>query len=213
MVHYDVPFYSNTPDNTHCFQAAIKSVLKYFLPEREFSFEELDQLSNKKEDLWTWSQRAKINMIKMGFVVRDIENWDIDEFVDSGEKYLVKRYGKAVAKEQALHSDLNEARIDYKEYGKYKILEDRIPKIDDIKNLLDDGFLVCCNVNSRVLNKKEGYSGHFVVIIGYGEKYFFMLDPGLPPRENRKVSFNKFKIAWSYPDESAQNITAFKFKS
>lgn len=210
MVRYKVPFYSNTSDNTHCFQASIKSVLKYFSPEKEFTFAELDKISGKEPDLWTWPQSAKINLIKMGFEIKEIENWDIDEFINTGEKYLIKRYGKEVAGEQVSHSNIKLARSDYKKYKTYKVLEKRIPKIVDIEKFLDARYLVCCNLNSKALNNLKGYSGHFVVIIGYERGYIYMHDPGLPPHENRKVSFNQFLKAWAYPDEASQNITAFK---
>ena len=190
----------------------MKSILKYYLPNQEFTFEELDKLSGKKDGLWTWAQRAKINLLKMGFKIVEIENWDIDEFVNSGKVYLIKRYGKEVAEVQTTHSDLDEARIDYEEYGKYKILENKIPTFEDIKRLLDEGYLVCCNVNSKALNKKEGYSGHFVTVIGYENKHLFLHDPGLPAQKNRKVSLIDFKKAWAFPDNNAQNLTAFRLK-
>lgn len=41
-----VPFYPNTPDQTHCVQAGIKIVLKSFLPDRDFSMEELEKLTS-----------------------------------------------------------------------------------------------------------------------------------------------------------------------
>ena len=213
MVKYKVPFYSNTSDNTHCYQASIKSVLKYFFPEKTFSFEELDKLSEKKEGLWTWGQRATINMIKMGFDVVDIDLWDIDEFVKTGRSYLLKKFGKEVAEIQAKNSDLEAARKNYKEFGDYNVHKNRIAEIEDIKALLKKGYLVCCNVNSRALNNVKGYSGHFVVILGYDENNLFLHDPGLPPQKDRKVSLPQFIKAWAYPDKGLQNLTAFRLSS
>jgi hypothetical protein len=188
----------------------MKSVLKFFIPSKDYSFEQLDKLSGKKNNLWTWSQRAKINMHKMGFEIVEIENWDIEEFVRTGKKYLEKRYGKEVADIQEEHSDLEQAITDYDDYGRLNILQNKIPTLNDIQDLLEKGYLVCCNVNSKMLNSKPGYSGHFVTLIGFDDKYLYLHDPGLPPQENRKVSFKDFTKAWAFPDENAQNLTAFK---
>ena len=49
-----VPFYTNTSDDTHCYQAGLKMILKYFIPDKDFSWEELDKFTAKVEDLWTW---------------------------------------------------------------------------------------------------------------------------------------------------------------
>ena len=44
--HYmkKIPFYPN-PDNTHCFQAVIKMILKYYFPKEEYSWKELEKLT------------------------------------------------------------------------------------------------------------------------------------------------------------------------
>lgn len=55
MVNKNIPFYSNTSDDTHCLQACLKMLLKYFYPNEEYSWEELDKLTGKKEGMWTWT--------------------------------------------------------------------------------------------------------------------------------------------------------------
>jgi len=49
----EVPFYPNTEDNTHCLQACLKMVLKYFIQEKEYSYEDLDRVTAKVPGLWT----------------------------------------------------------------------------------------------------------------------------------------------------------------
>lgn len=43
----NVPFFANTADDTHCVQTSFKIMLKFFLPNRDFGWEELDKLSHK----------------------------------------------------------------------------------------------------------------------------------------------------------------------
>jgi hypothetical protein len=212
-INYNVPFYSNTPDDTHCFQAGLKMMLKYFMPEKDFSWEELDKVTAKVEGLWTWPIAGILWLKKMGFDVVDIEIFDYQKFADEGEKCLFEFYGQEVGKEQVAHSDIAQERKLAKELSEAHMVQLRLPTIEDITDLLRDGYLIGCMLNSKALNGKVGYVGHSVVIKGVYENQLILHDPGLPPLENRKVDFTVFEKAWAYPDEKAKNILAAKIKS
>jgi len=209
----DVPFYKNTSDNTHCFQAGLKMILKFFIPNRDFSFEELDVISEKKEGLWTWSMAALIWMQKNDFEVVNIEIFDYNKFIDKGEKYLIEEFGKETAEIQIKKSDIEKERKSSKVFlEKIKTIK-IIPKKQDISNLMNEGYVIVVSLNSRILDDEQGYASHFVIIKGYDDNNFILNDPGLPGIENRTVSFDIFKKAWAYPNERAKNITAFKLKN
>ena len=80
-----VPFFPNTTDDTHCLQAVLKMVLKYFQPEKNFSFDELDVLSDKVPGKWTWATRALINLHKMGYKLVNMEDFDYQSFSQNGK--------------------------------------------------------------------------------------------------------------------------------
>lgn len=212
MVVYDVPFYANTSDDTHCYQAALRSVLKYFLPGEEYTWEELERMTAKREGLWTWPTQGLLTLQKKGFDVVDISPFDIRAFIQSGGEYLLQEYGKEVADEQVKHSDIPQEQSLYQEFLQSNTYEKRLPAVDDIKAFLDKGYLVICNVNSMALNGKSGYVGHFVVVIGYDGERLYLHDPGLPPHENRKVSYEQFIKAWEYPNEKAKNVVAIRYE-
>jgi hypothetical protein len=45
----EMPFYPNTKDNTHCCQAALRSILKKIYPRKNFSYKKLKKyLINQK---------------------------------------------------------------------------------------------------------------------------------------------------------------------
>lgn len=205
-----VPFYSNTPDDTHCFQAALKMAIEYFMSETNLSFEAMDKFTGKKENLWTWPMRGVINLAQMGFNIVDVDYFSLESFIENPESYLVKRYGQEVGEAQIKHSDLDAAVKDCEEYLKLGLHQERIPDQEEIKKLIDEGYLVICNVNSQTLHNKKGYVGHFVVIFDYDAANFMLHDPGLPPIENLKVSFDQFKKGWEYPDERSANCLAIK---
>jgi len=210
MIDYNVPFYSNTPDDTHCFQAALKMVLKYFLPEKEYSWEELEKKTAKVEGLWTWTMAGILWLKESCFDVVNIEQMDYRRFASEGESYLIEFFGEDVGKEQIEHSDIPQ-EVEYARRFA-DISELRIPYDSEIKSFLEQGYLVICNVNSHMLNDKEGYAGHFVVVKGYDDTGFILHDPGLPAFEKRHVRFDVFERAWAYPNETAKNIVAVRLK-
>ena len=208
----NIPFYSNTPDDTHCFQAALKMVLKYFLPAEEFSFERLDEISAKKEGLWTWPLAAALWMQDREFEVVNIEPFDYPRFIEEGGAYLIEEYGQEVGEAQIKHSDIDQERAFSKRFIQRVKIQKRIPAIDDIRELMEQGFVVIANINSQALDSEEGYTGHFVVITGIDHRSIVLNDPGLPGRESYGVSLKNFEKAWAYPDEKAKNILAFKLE-
>lgn len=207
----DVPFYAN-PDDTHCFQAALKMIMKYFWPDKDFSWKKLEKITAKVEGLWTWPTAGLIWLRERGFEIKNIEPFDYKKFIRFGSRYLLKKYGEEVGKAQIKHSDIEQERILAQKFIKMIDTQKSIPKLDDIKNLLSEGYLIIVNINSEVLDKNTGYSGHFVVVKGFNDKQFFLHDPGSPGIENRKVNFRLFEKAWAYPNEEAKNIIAFKLK-
>jgi hypothetical protein len=213
MFRYKVPFYANTSDNTHCYQAALRSVLKYFLQDKEFSWRKLDKLTAKLEGMWSWQMQGLINLKKMGFEVLNFEDFDYEKFIKDGKKYLTERFGDEIADTAEKFSDLAQERRISKDFIKLFGKNFNLPDIDDIKKLLKRGYLVVCNLNQAILNGKKGWNGHFVMIFGYDDKNFYLHDPGFPPRKDRKVAFNKFLSAWAYPDKRSKNLIALKYSS
>jgi hypothetical protein len=209
-INYDVPFYPNTEDNTHCFQAGLKSVLKYFIPEKDFSWDELDKATAKVEGLWTWPMAGLIWMKEQGFEVKNIEDFDYDKLIQRGKDYLAEKYGADIAEVQVKNSDLPQELEIAKKFITAIDTDNRAATIDDILQLLQDGYLVCANVNYRSLHDKPGYVGHFIVIKGVKGNNFILHDSGLPAIENMVVSSDQFDKGWAYPTPKERNIMAFR---
>jgi len=207
-----VPFYPNTPDDTHCFQAAIRMVLKYFLPEKEFSWQQLEKMTAKKKDKWTWSMRGMLNLKKMGFDIVNMEDFDYIRFSKEGGKYLIEKFGKEVGEAQIKNSDIPQEMKIAKEFIKVFGNRFKVPSLNDIKRLLAQGYLVKCSVNYFTLYGKKGYAGHSVLVYDTDEKNIFLHDPGRPPKRNLKVSLKRFIKAWAYPTAKEKNLIAFRYR-
>lgn len=212
MIIQNIPFFSNTPDDTHCFQAVLKMVLKYFQPDRDYSFEELDKFSDKVPNMWTWATRTLINMQKMGFDLINMESFDYLAFSKNGKNYIENKFGQEMAIAQEQNSNLQKEMIDASEFVKVFGNNFILPEIEDIKNYIDQGYVIGCNVNIEKLNKNSGYAGHFILVFGYDDNNLYLHDPGHPPYPDRKVSFNEFTHAWAYPNHDNQNLVAFKLR-
>lgn len=206
-----IPFYSNTLDNVHCYQSALRMVLKYFLPNKEFLWKKLEKMTNFHKDLWTWPMAGILSLHKMGFDVINMEDFDYEKFASLGEKYLFERVDKNVAEEQIKHSDISGEAAYAEEFVRLFGKQIHVPTDQDIKRLLSKGYLVICNVNGKILNGEKGYEGHFVLIFGFDENNFYLQDPGLPPMENAKIPFTRFNQAWAYPTEREKTLIGFKY--
>lgn len=212
MINYNVPFYPNLKSGTHCFQASLKMVLKYFWPKKNFTFKELEKITAKEKGMWTWTMSGVLWLNKNSFEVKYIEPFNYDEFAKSGKKYLEKLFGNEVADAQEKHSILKNEQKRAKEFIKKIKSDNNIPEIKDIKELLIDGFLIIVCLNSVTLNKKEGYAGHFVVVKGFNKDGLILHNPGgYPGKPNQKVTYALFEKAWAYPNNKAKNIIAIRY--
>lgn len=209
-VNRRIPFFSNTPDNTHCFQSAIRMVLKYFFPQEKYSWKELDRISAKIEGKWTWPMAGVLWLQEKELSIRVYTTFDYELFSKKGETYLIKEYGEEIANEQVSHSKLTQELGFARRYVKDIPLITKIPTIDTIRRLLIKGYILICNVNSRALARKSGYVGHFVVVKGVDDKHIYFHNPGLPARRNQKVLFSHFEKGWAYPNKKAKNIIAIR---
>lgn len=206
----NVPFYSNTSDNTHCVQAALRMIMKYFWPGKDFSWKELGKITAKAKGKATWPFAGNIWLAEHGMKVKVIQSFDNQCFINEGVSYIKEFAGEEVAQWQNSHSDIKQERELAKESIKKIENETRIPTIEDIKEALDNGYLATCGINSKVLAEKDGYVSHRVVLTGYTDKGLYLHDPGLPPKENRFVPYELFEKAWAYPEEKMKNLTLFK---
>lgn len=211
-----VPFYKNVPDKTwpeggRCTQAAYRSILKYFLPDQDFSWEDLDEITGHKPEAATWGSAGLLWLAHHGFEVEHIALFDYQRFIEKGATYL-QTFGPEVADYQIKHSDLPAEIQRARELIEAVKLSKAEPTIAQIEQALQDGFLVRCLINSFTLNNRPGYEGHSVVVTGFTTDGIVVHDPGLPPHENRPVKKADFETAWAYPNSMAKEMDLIKLR-
>ncbi|MDB5161208.1 MAG: hypothetical protein JWO96_588 [Candidatus Saccharibacteria bacterium] len=185
-------------------------VLKHFEPSKDYSWDDLDEITHKPRDLWTWPMAGLTWLATNGYTVINVESFDYAKFMAEGSVYMQELWGREVVAEQVKHSDIPMAQSDVPAFLENVNIQNDIPNIHQIRSYLRDGYLVICNVNARKLNMKPGFVGHSVLVIGEDEDNLLIHDPGLPPLENRKVIDSLFEQAWADPNDSAKSLAAIK---
>ncbi|MEW5805384.1 MAG: peptidase C39 family protein [Patescibacteria group bacterium] len=208
-----IPFYSNTKDGLHCFQACLKSILKYYFPSKSYSFGHLDKVTAHKKGKYTWDFAALLFLADLGFEVIYITPFDLKEFSLKGEKFLKSVWTDEVYQDQKKYSDFKQEQKLAKKLIKDKgiSIKRRSTRISDIRKLFSRGFLLMVPVNSLVFEGIKGYYPHIVLINGITKYFIYFHDSGNPPHPNCKASIKKFWRAASYPDNSSVDLIAVRY--
>ena len=206
----NVPFFPNTGDGTHCWQAALKMALAFFEPEQEFSYAELDKISGKIPGKWTWPTTGILWFLDRGYEVILKSDFDYTEFAKRGDKYLQDRCGPEVAAAQIANSIVSLELTAAKKMAAAEIADRDLPTLADLQKYLADGYVIICNINAATLHWLSGYSGHFVVVTEVTDTMVTIHDPGLPPKPNFQVSVSSFEAAWAYPEARDKNVLAIR---
>jgi len=215
MVAVVPPFYENF-DNTHCAQCALRSIMGYFEPEKEWTWEELDAFTGKEPDKWTWQYRGQINMAQRGYHVIAIHTEDIGEFLNFGiYETMVKTLGREAADMQRKMVDLDSVIEDLKTFRKLtdsgKIVHElRVPTVEDMRRLLGEGYLLDCALNSRKMYGREGYASHVVAVYGIDVDHVYFHESNKPGRPETKMPIEQFVAACCDPTPHQWAIAAYK---
>lgn len=185
-------------------------VLKYFLPERDFSFKQLDKMSHKQPGKGTWWPPMLIELQNLGLAVKCLEAFDYERFYQQGEPYVRSAYPSEVADYYLKRSNLNEIKPLIPDFLRQVSPQPRTATMTDLNRLLDDGWLVGVDLNARILNDQPGFSSHMVVIFSRANDNYWLHDPGLPPKSNRQISRQKFARSWFWAGRQTAGLVPLK---
>jgi hypothetical protein len=206
----EVPFFPNTGDGTHCVQACIMIILKYFFPDQTYSYEQMDKFTYKTKGKGTWWFPFVLKLKAMGLDIVDVSPFDLAEFYKKGEGYLRSTNRDEIADWILQKSNLLEVKEYIPEFLNKIDFQNRTATLNELKHFVNDGWLVGIDLNSRTLNQKEGYSSHMVILFDYKEGFFTLHDPGLPPYASRKVEEKLMLKAWEYAGKENKSLIAIQ---
>lgn len=199
------PYYSNREDNMSCSLANYRSIIEFFTGKRP-SWEEVENLQGFKPGVAAWTIKALTEMSEDGWTIEMYEPFDYSRFLQDGETYLRKQFGDEVADWQLANSNISEMKEYIPKFLQTVKQAVKSPDSDDIESLIDDGMLVTAVLNSRVLNGKNGYVGHSILIFDYDDLSYKFHDPGLPGVKSRVESKELILKAMG----SASDVTGFR---
>lgn len=193
----NVPFVSNTPDNSHCLQAAYMSIAKNFDQNFQIEMDEWSELTGYEEGLGTWANAGLVWFKEHGYDVVHCELFDFDEFIKHPKEYMIKIDGDEAGLWGFEHTNVAAEIPRMKKLLQAGISEKRRPTMEDVKKFIDDGYLVRATVNAGRFSKGKSYASHAVVVTAYNGTHIQFHDPGLPAIPNREVTLEQFETAWS----------------
>lgn len=209
-----VPFYPNHEDGMRCMLATYRSIFDYFL-HRKTNWDELAAFTGYTPGRAAWTLKSLVQFAAMGFDITMIESFDYRSFSKEGEAYLQTRYGPEELSWYLQHSNLMDIAPLIPAFLQTINHQQRSPELHDIDELLRQGRLVFVTVNSRVLNSREGYASHALLITDKVNEHYIAHDPGSnqdAPQADRPITADLLWAAMGGEGNTSE-VTGFKLQS
>lgn len=184
-----VPFIPNEADNLHCLQSCVRSAVSYF--KVDFDDGEID----KKTGFFgfpSWLPHSVNWLNEKGLTAKLYSPFDYTRFVAEGEEFMkeVKKDYYFKEKNEGQYNNLDQIQKAAELMVRNKLWEQKRLSIHELASILiDDNTLAIAKTIHEWLdgNAIAGSSHYVSVIKQYQPGKWLIHDPGLPPRERRKV--------------------------
>lgn len=204
-------FYKNI-DSSHCVQACLKSLFSILLPDRTFSWKALEELTEYMPGHGAWVYPELLAMNQLGVEAHFTTGFDCRRFISEGFDCIEDEYGKEVADYERAHPhDYKKIQRQMQEALDKHLIVERPGTKDDIVEHINNEWYVMLLVNSKVLNNKQGCTGHRILAYGYDDSGVIVHDPGSTHAQaGRRISWDLLEKAWAYPNENAKEMLAVR---
>lgn len=193
--YIDVPYFGQT-DSGNCLQANLKMALKYYYPERDYSFEMLDNLTGRSKGKWTWTSQAMPFLAEQGLNACYYSTTPYAEILDGGETFILENYGKEDGNAMIQHTDFDYLYKSIRYLDSLDCYENRKLGFTEVEKDFFSGSIIILIVDESVLiDRNSTYLGHFVTITGINSTNVRFHDSG--GISNRIEAKQKFIDAWN----------------
>jgi len=183
------------------------------IKKEKLSLQDAEKMTNFVDGKPTWPFKSMLSFAKSGFKVMNIEDFAIDIFIiDPIKAIKIQISDEKIADTIISISNIQQEKMlatECKSHPNINFFQ-KIPELDDIKKLINEGYFLICNVNYWSLLNEDKYAGHFVIIEDITNTHILLQNPGLPPIKDQNVTHEQFLKAWRYPDKKAANIIAVR---
>jgi predicted double-glycine peptidase len=197
----DVPFFKSIRD-TDCGPMVLKMVLGYF--GEDYSFEEISEAERQLDSGMVWTAGIARGARKFGFDVKIISTTNFshdDDDIDYYDKYSGDD-GMRI---------LGELLAESREIGVEFVEEDM--NLEKLLSCISVDSVPIVLVNWFSLAGREGYNGHFLVVVGYDDEYVYVHNPGLASAmAYMPIKRSDFLRAWEFKGTDKDCVVVFRKK-
>jgi len=194
VVDMDIPFYRQS-DSGNCMQTQIKMALKYYFPEKDFSFEELDRLTGRTPGKWTWTSQLLPVLLDNGLDAYYYSSSSYDGIKEGGKEYILEYYGKEDGQIMIDHTNFDSL------YASIEKLEENEKFVNEkldfsyIEKEFKKGHVIILVIDKNVLlGNNRPYSGHGITLTKINETHVSLHDSAGTP--NLTVKKEQLIKAW-----------------
>lgn len=194
---HDIPFFRQT-DSGNCLQANLKIALKYYYPEKEYSFEELDLATGRTEGKWTWISQGLQFLVDQGLDAHYYSTTPYFDILEKGEDFIIEYYGERDGKVMIEHTDFDSLYNSIETLRDSDRFKDEKLDFNSLEDEFNNGNIVMALIDrSELSSSNSAYTGHFVTITYISETHVKFHDTAGTP--NRITDKETFIRAWNAP--------------
>ncbi|MBW2966791.1 hypothetical protein KY342_06840 [Candidatus Woesearchaeota archaeon] len=193
----EIPFYRQSSSG-NCMQTQVKMALKYYYPEKDFSFEELDKLSGRTPGKWTWTSQLLPVLIDNNLDAYYYSTTPYNEIKQRGEEFILEYYGQRDGQVMIDHTNFESlySSIDKLNNNK-KFFQEKLD-FSEIENEFKKGHIIILIIDKNVLFNRQGsYAGHGITITSINQTHISIHDSS--GTQNLLTTKEQLIKAWNAP--------------
>lgn len=200
----EIPFIKSR--GFECGQACASMIVKYYFPDFEPDFDEINKIIHHKKDTYTFPPQLSILLDHFGIKSKVFSSDDIKRSDEDHDQFK-RWYGKDFEHETK-NIDLNNFDWMVDEMRRKNLFTLKTIKFEELLELFHQGSLVGIPIDWNTLVNKNGpYEGHFILISGVENGDILIHDPDIGPHQ--KYSKEQLKKAWQHPAIAEDYLVAY----
>lgn len=152
-------------------------VVKHFLG-RDLSLAELDKLTGRSPQEWTWTTQCVSVLHQMGLQVRYYTTAPLEPFLE-GPPFLYRHFGQEIAAKMLQFSNWPVTEASIRRCLQLGLSSLAPVTFQDVESGMARGYVPMIMLDQNVLESVPGsYNGHFVVLTGYDDHHVYYHESG-----------------------------------
>ncbi len=193
-----IPYYRQT-SSANCMQTQLKMALKYYFPEKDFSFEELDRLTGRTQGKWTWTSQLLPVLLDNGLDAYYYSTTPYKEIKEGGEGFILEYYGQEDGRVMIDHTNFDALYSSIEKLEENKKFFNIKLDFSEIEEEFKKGHIIILLIDRKVLFNRQGtFLGHGVTITSINKTHVSIHDSG-SGGPNLAVEKEQLIKAWNAP--------------